>query len=36
MLVDLAKPILAVSIGAAVIVHYALSGDRIAWLLRQK
>jgi len=34
MLSSLAKPALALSFGAAVVIHYATSRDRIVWLLR--
>ena len=35
MLFDSLQPALALSMGAALIVHYAFSFDRIAWLLRR-
>jgi hypothetical protein len=35
MLVDQGRTALGIAMGAIVLVHYALSYDRIAWLLRQ-
>jgi len=36
MMLDLDHPLMALIFGVTVVVHYFLSFDRIAWLLKQK